>query len=352
MTKQTMPTRDRHNSILNCRAAILCLVVSGQVSPEAHADVPASKTRRVRFTYVAEVRDVPKDARDVKLWLPFPANNDDQQISNISVRSDVPTSVNTESEYGNQVLSLAVHAPIQQPIRVELQFDLLRRERRNPGAAAGKPVTAPVAEKPAAEKIDPRWLQRDALMPIDGKVLELALATTRGRESRLEQVHAIYDYTVSTLKYDKSGSGWGRGDIAYACDAKRGNCTDFHAVFIGLCRARGIPARFDIGFSLPTDQPAGQIAGYHCWASAYVAEYGWVPVDCSEAQKHPEMRDYFFGAHDENRVTFSTGRDLRLNPAQHGERLNFFVYPYAEVDGRPHEKVDRKVQFENLSLKP
>ena len=78
----------------------------------------------------------------------------------------------------------------------------------------------------------------------EGEVLDLALATTRGRESRFEQVHAIYDHTVSTLKYDKSGKGWGRGDIAYACDAKRGNCTDFHAVFIGLCRRHHVsPAR-------------------------------------------------------------------------------------------------------------
>jgi transglutaminase-like putative cysteine protease len=326
---------------------ILGVALPSQLLSQAHAEVVAGKSRRVRFHYAAEVREVPEDAREVKLWLPFPPNTDEQQISSIAVRSDVPTSVNREDEYGNQVLSLSVRAPIRQPIRVELDFDVHRRERQNAAAAAGKPVISA-----AAEKIDPRWLQRDALMPIDGKVLELALETTRGRESRLGQVRAIYDFTVSTLKYDKSGTGWGRGDIAYACDAKRGNCTDFHAVFIGLCRARGIPARFEIGFSLPTDQTAGQIAGYHCWAYGYVPEFGWIPVDCSEAQKHPDLKEYFFGAHDENRVTFSTGRDLRLNPAQQAERLNFFIYPYAEVDGRPHDKIDRKVQYENLPSKP
>jgi transglutaminase-like putative cysteine protease len=347
MNQRSLPTRLLHCAFYPSLVAVFVLALPGQMLTEAVAQVAASKTRRVRFSYAAEVRDVPQDAREVKLWLPFPPNNDDQQISNIAVRSDVPTSVNSEDEYGNRVLSLAVQAPIQHPIRVELQFDVLRRERRNAGAVAGKPTIEIVAEK-----IDPRWLQRDALMPIDGKVLELALETTRGRESRLGQVRAIYDFTVSTLKYDKSGSGWGRGDIAYACDAKRGNCTDFHAVFIGLCRARGIPARFEIGFSLPTDQPAGPIAGYHCWAFGYVPEFGWVPVDCSEAQKFPAMREYFFGAHDENRVTFSTGRDLRLNPAQNGERLNFFIYPYAEVDGQPHDKIDRKVHYENLSSKP
>jgi transglutaminase-like putative cysteine protease len=355
MTQPILPTRAVGKSPVNRQTnnwfAILCLVLLRFV-PVAQAEETSAKTRRVRFTYAAEVRDVPQEAREVQLWLPFPPNNDDQQISNIAVRSDTPTSVNTDADYGNQILSLAVKAPIQQPIRLELQFDVLRREHRNAVAVAGKAVTEAVARKPVAEKIDPRWLKRDALVPIDGKVLELALATTRGRESRLDQVRAIYDYTVSTLKYDKTGTGWGRGDIAFACDAKRGNCTDFHAVFIGQCRARGIPARFEIGFSLPTDQSAGPIAGYHCWASAYVAEYGWIPVDCSEAQKHSEMRDYFFGAHDENRVTFSSGRDLRLNPAQQGERLNFFVFPYAEVDGRAHDKIERKVQYENLAPKP
>jgi len=352
MNRSLQPARAVGNSTANHWLSILCLALAclllpAQLLTEACADGAAPKTRRVRLRYAAEVRDVPKDAKDVKLWMPFPPNNDDQQISNITVGSDVPTSVSTEGEYGNQILSLAMRAPIEKPVRVELQVDVLRREHRNAGAATGK---VGAANKP--EKIAPRWLERDALMPIDGKVLELALATTRGRESRLEQVRAIYDHTVSTLKYDKTGTGWGRGDIAYACDAKRGNCTDFHAVFIGLCRARGIPARFEIGFSLPTDQSSGPIAGYHCWAAGYVPEFGWVPVDCSEAQKHPEMRDYFFGAHDENRVTFSTGRDIRLNPPQQGERLNFFVFPYAEIDGRPYDKIDCKVEFENLSEKP
>jgi transglutaminase-like putative cysteine protease len=339
--------RGLHSSVLTSFLAILYAALTCQGLPEANADVAATKGRRVHFSYAAEVRDIPPDAREVKFWLPFPPDDEYQQISNITVHSDVPTSVNRDDEYGNKVLSLAVPAPAEQPIRVKLQFDVVRREHRNAGAAAGKP-RAPVAE----EKIDRHWLDPDALVPIDGKVLELALQTTRGRESRLEQVRAIYDHTVATLKYDKTGVGWGRGDIAYACDAKRGNCTDFHAVFIGLCRSRGIPARFEIGFSLPTDKPAGEIAGYHCWASAYVSEFGWIPVDCSEAQKHPALRDYFFGAHDEHRVTFSTGRDLRLNPAQQGERLNFFIYPYAEIDGHPHDKIDRKIQYENLTFEP
>ena len=313
--------------------------------PTVFGDDAPTKSRRFRISYSAEVREIAEGAKEAQLWLPFPPDNDQQQISNIKVLSDVPASVNTEREYGNRILSLSTQAPIRQPLSVELQFDVLRREDRNAAAVAKMPKN-----KRSEAKISSRWLERDALIPIDGKVLELALATTRGHEARIEQIQAIYDHTVSTLKYDKSGKGWGRGDIAYACDAKRGNCTDFHAVFIGLCRARGIPARFEIGFSVPNDQPHGEIAGYHCWAAAYDPQYDWIPVDCSEAQKHPELRDYFFGAHDEHRVTLSYGRDLQLVPPQRGERLNFFVFPYAEVDGKPHDKIERKVKYEELRL--
>lgn len=324
----------------------ICVLLVCVSPPALRADDTALRTRSVRFNYAAEVIEIPAGAQNVTLWLPFPPSNDCQQISNIVVRSDVPTSVNREEEYWNQVLTLSVREPVGKPIRVELQFDILRRERRDALVALANPARGDEA------KIDERWLAPDRLVPIDGKILELALEVTGGRSDRLDQVRAIYDFTVATLKYDKSGKGWGRGDIAYACDARRGNCTDFHAVFIGLCRARGIPARFEIGFSLPTDKPAGEIAGYHCWADCYVKGVGWVPVDCSEAQKHPDQREYFFGAHDEHRVAFSIGRDIRLNPEQKGERLNFFVYPYAEVDGRPHEKIDRKIRYENLETKP
>ena len=68
-------------------------------------------------------------------------------------------------------------------------------------------------------------------------------------------------------------------------------------------------------------------------------------MDASEAVKHPARREYFFGHHDENRLELSRGRNLTLRPAQHGPALNFFVDPYAEVDGRPHAAVDRRVTF-------
>ena len=114
-----------------------------------------------------------------------------------------------------------------------------------------------------------------------------------------------------------------------------------------MARSQQIPARFEIGFPLPTDKASSEVAGYHCWAEFFDPQNGWVPVDISEAWKHPEKKDYFFGAHDVNRVQFSIGRDLKLNPPQQGDPLNYFVYPYVEVGGKQHQNVSFAFSFAN-----
>ena len=74
----------------------------------------------------------------------------------------------------------------------------------------------------------------------------------------------------------------------------------------------------------------------------------WIPVDISEAWKAKEKRDYFFGSLDANRVRFSTGRDITLSPKQNGPPLNYFVYPYIEIDGKSHEAMSKQFSFEEL----
>jgi transglutaminase-like putative cysteine protease len=152
------------------------------------------------------------------------------------------------------------------------------------------------------------------------------------------------------MRYSKEGTGWGRGDSDWACDSGYGNCTDFHSMFISLARAQKIPAKFEIGFPLPEKRGSGEVAGYHCWAKFKPKGKDWIPVDISEANKNPKMRDYYFGNLTEDRVTFSLGRDINLVPKQDGEPLNFFVYPYVEVDGKayPADKVRRKFTFKDV----
>ena len=109
------------------------------------------------------------------------------------------------------------------------------------------------------------------------------------------------------------------------------------ALFISLARTEGIPARFDIGFPVPESRSAGTVDGYHCWVNFYLPGSGWIPIDASEAFKHPERRELFYGTHPADRIHFTTGRDLRLGTDHRGPPLNYFVYPYVEVDGVPYE---------------
>ena len=87
-------------------------------------------------------------------------------------------------------------------------------------------------------------LAPDRLVPITGLPAELAVKVTTGKSATLEKARAIYDYVFDNMRYDKTGTGWGRGDVLYACDAKKGNCTDFHSLFIAMARSQDIPARF------------------------------------------------------------------------------------------------------------
>jgi transglutaminase-like putative cysteine protease len=119
-----------------------------------------------------------------------------------------------------------------------------------------------------------------------------------------------------------------------------------------MARSQQIPSRFQIGFPLPVDKTSSEIPGYHCWAEFYIDNMGWIPIDISEAWKHQEKHNYFFGAHDVNRVQFSQGRDLKLNPPQKGDPLNYFVYPYVELAGEAYPNVSNAFSFEEVGAMP
>lgn len=291
----------------------------------------SSATRKFRFTYIASIPPLPADAKTSRIWIPLPQSDQYQTVRDLKIEAPFAYAEHRDSEYGNEYLYLQEPASaVLQPADVRVSFEATRREHRVP-LDAHAPAPALRSTSPNLQ----RFLQPDRLVPLQGTIAELSTQQTQGLQDPLAKARAIYNYVIATMRYDKSGTGWGNGDAIWACTAKRGNCTDFHSLFIGMMRAAGIPARFEIGFPLPTDQHEGNVPGYHCWAEFYVEPYGWIPVDASEAWKHPEKKDYFFGAHDDNRVQFTLGRDIRLDPPQQGGPLNYFIYPYAELDGKP-----------------
>lgn len=306
------------------------LAASSRVSARASAPV-----RNFEFTYVTKIPGVPTDAKISKIWIPLPQSDAYQAISDLKIDSAFPYATHHDSEYGNEYAYLEVPAAKTGAVQeVRVHFQVARQEHRV--ALEGSTTSRSRGQGVERDSADlKRFLQPDQRIPLQGVIAELSAEQTRGIQDPMAKARAIYDYVIATMRYDKSGTGWGNGDAIWACTAKRGNCTDFHSLFIGMMRAAGIPARFEIGFPLPEEQHAGAIPGYHCWAEFYLERYGWIPVDASEAWKHPEKKNYFFGAHDYNRVQFTVGRDIRLDPAQQGEPLNYFIYPYGEIDGKP-----------------
>jgi transglutaminase-like putative cysteine protease len=327
-------------------AILLCFWTGSRAAPPnlSPGDSFSSAARSFQFTSVTHVPALPPGARQLKIWVPLPYEEHSQLISNLQVLTPVSYKIEHEKEYGDRFAYLVENADdARGPLDIRVTFHVQRFEHRVSLTPSNQPVSEGVISTA-------RFLQPDHLVPLDGVINELSIQHTAGAGTPLEKARRIYDYVIRTMHYDHDGTGWGHGDAVWACDAKHGNCTDFHSVFIGMARAAGIPARFEIGFPLPAKAHQGVVPSYHCWAQFFVQGVGWIPIDASEAWKNPAKRDYFFGAIDQNRVMFSLGRDIRLKPGQKGEPLNYFVYPYAELDGKPFAQLQNEYSFRDDSV--
>jgi uncharacterized protein (TIGR03000 family) len=297
-----------------------------------------ARSRTFLFTYSATVTGLPVD-QTARVWLPVPSSNDNQEVE-IADTKALPAGykIDAEPAYGNKIL----YADVKPDKDGNATLAVTYRVKRNEVKGASTPDVPDIA------KIA-RYLEPDALVPITGKCLEII----KDKPIPMDQMDAarlLYDVVNKHMRYSKEGTGWGRGDSVWACDSKYGNCSDFHSLFISLARSQKIPAKFEIGFPLPPKRGEGEIGGYHCWAFFKPDGKGWVPVDISEANKDPKMKDYYFGNLTEDRVAFTTGRDYDLVPKQDGAARNFFIYPYVELDGKeyPADKVKRKFTFKDL----
>jgi transglutaminase-like putative cysteine protease len=314
---------------------LICGLVVAITQNRLRADSGDRKSRNFLFTYAATVEELPR-GKTARIWLPMASSNDEQQIRVEGKKVPAEERIGRETKYGNQILFLEAKPDESGKISLSVTYLVTRQEVKGESQHAQSQ-----GENPED------FLKPDAKVPISGKPLELI----QGKEIPADQTAAarlIYDIVNGHMRYEKKGSGWGQGDSIWACEHGYGNCTDFHSLFISLARSQGIPAKFEIGFPLPDKHGTGDILGYHCWAKFRPAGKNWIAVDISEANKNPKLREYYFGNLTENRIAFSSGRDLELVPRQEGPPLNFFVYPYVEVDGKQYDKITKKFSFKDL----
>ena len=322
-------------------SVICCFVVFDQEKVhsqtiEKQADPLVS--RKFEFRYSASITDVPSGAK-IRVWMPVAESDPFQTIEMKSVTLPSEAKINRDGKYGNKILYFERTQNGTGNIAAEVTYSVIRTEAQ----AVGQLTDG------EGQKLE-LFLQPNTNVPVVGKPIATFEEFKKNNdidkiENTLVGGRHFYDFVEQHMRYDKSKPGYGKGDSVWACDSQTGNCTDFHSLFISVARANKFPAKFQIGFPLPATRGSGRIGGYHCWAQFHTKDNVWVPVDISEADKAPTKKDYFFGRLNENRINFSTGRDIELVPKQTGTPLNYFVYPYVEVDGKPYPKEKIKLSF-------
>jgi transglutaminase-like putative cysteine protease len=218
-------------------------------------------------------------------------------------------------------------------------------------------TTAPPASRTELDY----FLQPSRYVPTDGIVKQTALKATAGATTDIEKARAIYEWVVENTFRDPKVRGCGRGDIRSMLESgdMGGKCADLNALYVGLARSVGLPARHVYGLriaksaqgykslGLPTDIAT---KGQHCRAEVYLREHGWVPVDPADVRKvaleeppgnRPlsdgivsRARNSLFGFWEMNWMAYNYAHDVDL-PGSTNKPLVYFMYPQAETsEGR------------------
>lgn len=164
------------------------------------------------------------------------------------------------------------------------------------------------------------------------------------------QARKFFEYVIQHSehysKFGPSPKGLCLGSAKECMSGTGDCCTDQHALFIALCRAKGIPCWLMFGSRLkPENEGKDHDPGYRCWPTFYAPGLGWVPLDISSADAAPaEKAGNWFGGLDENRLEWSEGRDFDLEPKS-AVRPDLVIRGYVEVDGKPHKGFSRTLNF-------
>ncbi|HSD41945.1 MAG TPA: transglutaminase domain-containing protein [Burkholderiales bacterium] len=217
-------------------------------------------------------------------------------------------------------------------------------------------VTKPPTRAPREDAAILRtYLEPTTLIPTDGIVLETAQKIVKGQTTELAKARAIYEWIVDNTFRDPKVKGCGLGDVKTMLETRYlgGKCADLNALYVGLARAAGLPARDVYGVRCADSADfkslgkGGDISkAQHCRAEVFLNGYGWVPVDPADVRKVvleekpqpttladpvvPPVRQKLFGAWEMNWLAFNTAHDVAL-PGSKGPKVGFFMYPQLET---------------------
>ena len=333
-------------------AALASLVDRTAFAQERHFEPRPGRWRTFEVTTRVEIAE---RAGATRLWLPVPSVDSAWQQSLVSGwRSNGQAQVTHAADGRVTALAVSFSADESAPF-AEVTSRVRTQDRAVDWSAPGRPARDAALE---------HWTRPTALVPTDGIVRATALEATRGAHGDVEQVRGIYQWLVKNAYREPKVRGCGEGDIKTILETGNlgGKCADINAVFVGLCRSMGIPARDLYGLRLARSasgysqlgaDPANLAGAQHCRAEVWLRQYGWVAMDPADVTKvmrsetpewikttaHPLVKPIeaaLFGSWEGNWVAWNAAADVAL-PGAKQSRLGFFMYPIAENDEGPFD---------------
>jgi transglutaminase-like putative cysteine protease len=194
-------------------------------------------------------------------------------------------------------------------------------------------------------------------IPTDGIVRQKARDIVKGTRRDVDKARALYEWVVENTFRDPKVRGCGVGDIKGMLETGNlgGKCADLNALFVGLARSVGVPARDVYGLRVAPSAEGYRSLGVatpvvtraqHCRAEFYAEGRGWIPVDPADVRKvaleeppgnlpltHPKVdtaHKRLFGHWEMNWIAYNMGHDISL-PNSKGAKLPYLMYPNGET---------------------
>jgi transglutaminase-like putative cysteine protease len=326
--------------------------------PGAAAGATTSQWRVFEVTAQVEVL---QPAGVTRVWLPVPLTGDtDYQkgLGNSWSAQGGEVAFSQDSKYSMGIVGAEFPASSKSP-KLTLVSRFATRDRAVDLSVRGR--AAP--EAPAVLELN---LQPTELLPTDGIVRDTAREVTKGAKSDVQKARAIYEWVVDNTFRDPKVRGCGWGDIKTMLETRNfgGKCGDLNALFVGLARAAGVPARDVYGVRVAPSALGYKSLGanaeviskaQHCRAEFYAQGMGWIPVDPADVRKvvleeppgklaldHAKVaaaRKRLFGSWEMNWLAYNYAHDVRF-PGSKGPAVPYFMYPNGETGNGRLDQLD------------
>ncbi len=254
--------------------------------------------RRALLTFNNDAMNYgPGKVKELDFFIAIPENRDNQQIIGQIEFEPKPTEILTD-QWGQKVARFRyenigpgqqVHAVMKvKAYMYDVNYFIWPDE------------VGTLKDIPESTKI---FLQDGNKFDYNNPVIQRAVKEAIGEEQNVYWiVRKIFDYIRSQMYYERVG-GWNTAPTVL--ERGNGSCSEYSFVFIAMCRAAGVPARY-VGSIVERGEKASMDEVYHRWVEVYMPGYGWIPVDPSGGDRDlPADQARYFG-HLSNRFLITT----------------------------------------------